>query len=132
MFGLRKRAAEEKWNANVAQWLSSGHVLGGNVGPNFSTTKEHKLCVRFAASYPDAAEFLRNKLRDPNPILAAYAFKCLIRVVDLNYEDIPADVSERSDVIEVQQNGCIGETKSFRQFVRDYFDLDPIEGFPDL
>lgn len=126
MFGWKKKTAEDAWTNYEPQWLSSGWVLGGAVGPYFAVSKEHKLCERFAKSHPDSAEFLLKKLRDPNPILAAYAFKCLIRVIDVTASDIPADVADRADEITVQQTGCIAETKQLGQFISEYFE-EPID-----
>ena len=40
MFGLGKSSPDKTWDSNVAQWLSSGAVLGGMVGPNFNVSKE--------------------------------------------------------------------------------------------
>ena len=126
MFGWFRSTPDETWDNNVPQWLASGCVLGGMVGPNFGVSKEHKLCERFARQHPGAAEFLIGKLSDPNPILAAYAFKCLIRVADLDYSDLPTDAANRTETVDVQQSGCIRETKTLRQFIRNFFDVhDP-------
>lgn len=102
-------------------------------GPNFGVSKEHKLCERFACKHPDSTDFLLAKLADPNPILAAYAFKCLIRVADLDYSDLPSDAANRTDRIDVQQSGCIRESKTLRQFFRNYYDIDdPDDDFGDF
>ena len=124
MFGWSKSTPAETWNKNVPQWLASGCVLGGMAGPNFCVSKEHKLCERFARRHPDATDFLIGKLSDPNPILAAYAFKCLIRITDLGYNELPTDAANRTETVDVQQAGCIRETKTLRQFIRNYYDVD--------
>ncbi len=133
MFGWSSSTPEETWDHNVPLWLASGCVLGGAICPNFGVSKEHKLCERFANKHPDATNFLLGKLSDPNPILAAYAFKCLIRVADLDYANLPTDVANRTETIDVQQAGCIRETKTLRQFLRNYYDIDdPDDDFENL
>ena len=132
MFGWFSSTPDETWNKNVPQWLASCRVLGARVGPNFEVSKEHKLCERFARKHSSATEFLIGKLSAPNPILAAYAFKCLIRLADLEYNDLPTDAANRTETIEVFQTGCIGETKTLRQFIRNYYDIDDPDDDFDL
>ena len=132
MFGWSKPTPDETWDSYVPRWLSSGRVRGGMVGPYFQVSKEHRLCEHFARKHPNSETFLIAKLADPNALLAAYAFKCMTRVAEPKYDELPQEAINRTDRIEVQQSGCMQETQTLRQFIRNYFEIeDPDDGFLD-
>jgi hypothetical protein len=85
------------------------------------TPLEHFLAVYFAKYHRNSESFLMEKLHDPNPYLAAYAFKCLIRCRHLILADIPADVLERKDEINWLPFGCLREKIPLNQLIQNYF-----------
>jgi hypothetical protein len=92
-------------------------------------SEEHLLCEEFVGLHPEAADFLFAKLRDPDPYLAAYAFKCLIRVRDLEMEDIPHDILHRTDRIYTLW-GCVRRTNTLGSFIRGYWGFEDPEPEP--
>ena len=114
---------EETWSSFAEVWGKVSVVLGF-VGPAWRKAEPHLLCEEFAARHPDARVFLVQKLSDPNPYLAAYAFKCLIRVCNVQPADIPADVLSRQEEIEVQQLGCLAHRETLCDYFHGYFELE--------
>src|SRR5688572_5698481 len=100
----------EDWKNLSKLWTGSSRVLMAEVGPLWQMHPEHYACILFAEKYPDSKQFLIEKLSDPSPVLAAYAFKCLIRIVDLKPGDIPANVLRREDAIETHFHSFIEQT----------------------
>ena len=101
--------------------MRSDAVYGEAVGPKMLPAYEHILCEVFAQEFPDSRDFLMQKLQDQNAQVAAYAFKCLIRVAELGLEDIPESVRARQDVIHECGVGCrVRETK-LGAFIAEYF-----------
>lgn len=65
--------------------------------------------------------FFLEKLRDPDPVLVGYAFKCLIRAnPKIQIHDIPAEVLKRSDKIPILW-ADLGDHLTVGDFVRGYF-----------
>jgi len=120
---------ESDWERFADTWRGALCVRSGEVGPVMEPSQEHLLCEEFAELHPNAADFLFAKLRDPNPYLAAYAFKCLIRVRDLEVEDIPQDILHRADPIQTLW-GCVARTTTLGSFIRRYWGFDDPEPEP--
>jgi hypothetical protein len=111
----------DDWKNLSAFWRQSERVLGSEVGPKWEMPKEHLACVLFAQAYPDSKKFLLERLFDPHPIVAAYAFKCLMRVTDLRPSDIPLSVRSRSDRIENVFHSHI-QRMTLGEFISGYFE----------
>lgn len=77
------------------------------------------MCLDFAECYPDSKTFLIEKLMDPDPRIAAYAFKILIRF-DVDFEEIPPDVFRRGEEIGIHIHSRI-DLKTLGAFVSDFF-----------
>lgn len=120
---------EYDWERFAEIWCAANCVRSGQTGPTLTPSEEHLLCVEFAELHPDAADFLFEKLRDPNPYLAAYAFKCLLRVRDLEMEDIPADILYRTDPIHTLW-GCVVRKNTLGNFIRAFWGYEDPE--PEL
>src|SRR5262249_46507904 len=99
----------------------AGSVRGSAVGPMMIPAYEHLLCDHFAVSHPDAKTFLLKKLFNPNPYLAAYAFKCLIRLPDFERTDLPEAVLSRKECISVHQMGWGAREMPLGEFFLGYF-----------
>jgi len=102
-------------------WEQSPHVLQSEVGPRWEMPPQHKACVDFADHYPDCKEFLIAQLSDQDPRIAAYAFKCLARVTDIQRMEIPNDVIVRGEKITTVMHSSVDET-TIGQFMSRYFD----------
>lgn len=79
------------------------------------------MCLEFAEQYPDSKAFLIAQLSDPDPRLAAYAFKILIRICELTPADIPPAVVARADEITVIVHSR-GNTQTLHDFFAGYFE----------
>src|SRR4051812_40417871 len=91
---------EIRWHAYSYVWEAAQVITGSATGPLMIPSYEHLLCEDFARCHPDSADFLLEKLSDPHPYLAAYAFKCLLRVKQsLQVEDLPSAVLERQEEV---------------------------------
>ena len=109
------------WRNLCAFWTQSKQVLGAEVGPLWETPGQHIACILFAHKYPDSKQFLVERLSDEDPIVAAYAFKCLIRVTDLKHDDIPPSVRSRADSIDTVFHSFV-ERKTLAEFMSEYFE----------
>lgn len=112
---------QSAWNRCSQVWIAAGCVYGSAVGPDLSEPFSHSLAAWFPWYHWGAREFLLCRLRDSNPLLAAYAFKCLLRAGPLTQDDIPQDVLERTDEITALRFGCCSETLSLGDYIRQYF-----------
>lgn len=121
------RRTESAWRRCVELWTVSQRVYGAEVGPNFDTPFEHSLTEYFAWYHPRSRAFVLQQLQNPNPYVAAYAFKCLIRYGPIDREDIPHDVFSRGEMIETFPFGCIGETLPLGQYISEYFETAQYE-----
>ena len=120
LIGTRKSA----WRRCVRKWDGAKRVFAGMVGPHLALPFEHTLAAWFRTFHRNSKSFLTVKLQDPNPVLAAYAFKCLVRFPDLTIDDIPPNVLSRQEEIETQF-ACIVSTISLGRYIFEYF------GVPD-
>lgn len=118
---------ELDWNKCAAAWGELDCITGGMTGPMLAPTAAHLSCEDFAKKHPDSFEFLLQKLYEPNPILAGYAFKCLIRVSHISLKDLPAEVLSRSERVNVQQGGCVVQEMTLGQYFRGYWGLPLVE-----
>jgi hypothetical protein len=100
----------------------SDAVYGEAVGAKMLPAYEHILCEVFAEEYPDSRDFLTQKLQHESGQIAAYAFKCLMRVAKLRFEDIPESVRARQGVIRECGLGCKVRETTLGTFIADYFD----------
>lgn len=117
------------WERFAETWRSAGCVRSAHVGPIMVPSEEHLLCEEFAELHPDSADFLFTKLSDPDPYLAAYAFKCLLRVRDLEMEDIPQTILQRGDSINTLW-GCVVRPSTLGSFIRGYWGFEDPEPDP--
>src|SRR3954468_10672711 len=93
---------EKDWAWLRELWLSKPTLMQAEVGPKWEMPGQHRACIDFARRYPEAKEFLLGKLSDPLPLIAAYAFKCLVRITDLKSSDLPETVRTRKESITVR------------------------------
>jgi hypothetical protein len=112
---------ENDWSLLCGLWKQSPHVLQSEVGPRWKMPPHHKVCVEFADHYPDSKEFLIAQLADRDPRIAAYAFKCLVRVARIQKSEISNDVIARAEKITTVMHSFIDET-TLGQFIGHYFD----------
>ena len=120
---------EYDWERFGETWRTANCVCSGAVGPVMEPSEEHLLCKEFAELHPEAGDFLFSKLRDPDPYLAAYAFKCLVRVRELEMEDIPHDILYRTDPIYTLW-GCVRRPDTLGSFIRGYWGCEDPEPEP--
>jgi hypothetical protein len=91
---------EEAWTRCAVVWQKEGLLC--QCAPHVRASFGHELAVALARQHSKEAAFFLRKVADPDPLLAAYAFKCLIRVVKPCREDLPAGALQRSETIQVQ------------------------------
>jgi hypothetical protein len=96
---LFKGELEGDWKSLCELWLREPYLMQSEVGPLWETPPQHEACIEFSKRYPDSKGFLIGKLAHQNALIAAYAFKCLVRVTDLKPEEIPEAVRLRKDRI---------------------------------
>lgn len=121
LFRYMRGDHQEAWERCASLWSSRQSVYGAEVGPNCGMPFEHFLTEKFYRYHKKSSEFLASQLRNPDPRLAAYAFKCFIRFKPIEIEEIPSDVLARSEEIHVAFFGCCGETMTLGQYIKDYF-----------
>ncbi|MCE9545943.1 MAG: hypothetical protein K8T25_10550 [Planctomycetia bacterium] len=110
----------EDWKNFSNYWAQSNQVLGAEVGPTWKMPDEHLACIRFAETYPDSKQFLLDRLSDSHPVVAAYAFKCLIRITDLKRCDVPQSALSRMERVETVFHSSV-ERKTLGDFMEEYF-----------
>lgn len=90
---------EDAWERCAAVWRECGLVCQWTAhdGAAFG----HELATALAHRHRGQKGFFLARLRDPDPLLAAYAFKCLIRVYTPTRADLPAGTLERSELVRV-------------------------------
>jgi hypothetical protein len=109
------------WQLLCSLWHQTPYVLQSEVGSLWEMPLQHKVCIEFADRYPDSKLFLIDQLQDPDPRIAAYAFKCLARVTDIQRPEIPNDVFVRGEKIATVLHSFTDET-TIGDFIRGYFD----------
>jgi hypothetical protein len=121
LFRYLHGSPQNAWNRCARLWAASNIAYGGMVGPELVTPFEHSLAENFVGYHRHSRDFLIEQLHDPNPILAAFAFKCLIRCGPLRPDDIPAAVLARNDQINAQRIGCCVVSMTLAKYISDYF-----------
>lgn len=117
----------EDWNALCKIWKQSDKVMSGEVGPTWIMPPQHKVCLEFADHYTDSKDFIASKLADNDPLIAAYAFKILIRLDSFFRNDIPNEVFNRKEKITIHIHSFT-ETKTLNEYFDEYFKIDePIQ-----
>lgn len=114
------------WEVIYCGWKECEQVMSGAVGPKWEMPPQHKVCLEFAERYPDSKEFVISHLSDPDPRIAAYAFKILIRIGDLQEADLPPHVIQREEEIEVLVHSHANR-KTLREFFLGYFGSEDSE-----
>jgi hypothetical protein len=124
---------ETTWYAYQRIWEAADCVSGRAVGPTMVPSYEHLLCEDFARIHPDALDFVIGKLSDRNPHVAAYAFKCLVRMKDVSRADLPEAIFRRKAPIKELGFGCKVRLTTLADFVEGFFaDGYEEEDRPDL
>jgi hypothetical protein len=105
------------WERCAAVWKECGLVCQavGYAGPAFP----HDLAVALARQHRQKELFL-SKLSDPDPLLAAYALKCLIRACELRCEDLPPELFQRPEPIQVL-HADMADQERLGAFFEGYF-----------
>lgn len=107
------------WERCSTVWRDVGLVCQ-DTPSHYSVPFAHLLAVALAQQHRSQREFFLGKLLDPDPLLAAYAFKCLVRVCDLGPQDVPAEALSRSDLIRVLDGQYVDEQR-LGDFFKVYF-----------
>jgi hypothetical protein len=97
--------------------LQAGHV---------ETAFPHALARALGSRHRAQSKFFRKKLNDRDPLLAAYAFKCLVHACDLHRKDIPRKAMERQDRVTILW-ADLGEEMTLSRFFENYFRDKEIE-----
>lgn len=115
---------ETDWANACAAWQQRESVGSGEEGPTWQMSPEHALCLDFARLYPDAGSrrFFISQLLHPDPRIAAYAFKILIRL-DVEPAEMPMAVFGRRESIRVHVHSEVREHLLGGWFL-DYFGLE--------
>ena len=116
------RPIHAAWARCAAHWKSVGRVMLS--APHVPGSFAHTLAIALGTGHRRNAGFFLEQLHNPDPLLAGYAFKCLIRAnPDLTIDDIPSDVLERTDEIPTLW-ADLGAGVSVGHFVKGYFRND--------
>src|SRR5262249_46620482 len=110
---------EEAWERCSKVWTEVGLVCQ-EAPYHRSVPFAHLLAVALARQHRTQKSFFFRKLLDPDPLLAAYAFKCLIRVCKLRRETFPEEALSRSEPIKVL-GGRFVNTELLGDFFKVYF-----------
>jgi hypothetical protein len=96
---LIRGRVEDAWERCVAVWREGGLVCqwAAHDEPAFG----HQLAVALARQHRRKRAFFLGKVADPDPLLAAYAFKSLIRAGKPRREELPAGALQRPDPIRI-------------------------------
>lgn len=124
LFFFLNGTTDSAWQRCAVVWARAERAFGAKIGPNFDTPFEHSLTEYFVRYHRRSRGYLIEQLQNPNPYLAAYAFKCLIRYGPISMDEISADVLARKDDIDVTFFGCISETMTLSNYIRNYFERD--------
>jgi hypothetical protein len=110
---------EQAWERCAEYWKECGIVLGPRErGVPFP----HELAVALARQFPGRRQFFLAKLADHDPLLAAYAFKCLIRMGDLRRHHPPESVQGRCERVKVLSGlSCCIDEEPLGLFFEGYF-----------
>jgi hypothetical protein len=108
-------SVEEAWNRCGEYWALFPRVE--QCAPHTGAGLCHWLTVAFGRRFRTEKAFLIGKLGDPDPLLAAYAFKCLVHTGQLQREDLPLSAWARTEEINIGWANRI-----WRQTLASYFE----------
>jgi hypothetical protein len=111
---------EKDWERVAALWRAADVVYQAITGPLMKTHPEHEACILFAKYHPGSRDFLVRQVETAEPMVAAYAFKCLVRVADITAGDLTKAL-KRTEVIRVTEL-CASEDLALGEFVKRFFD----------
>jgi hypothetical protein len=111
---------EADWATLCQIWRQSNTVMSGAVGATWVMPPEHKVCLEFAEAYPESKQFLLGHLADLNPVIAAYAFKTLIRIGELERSEVPPELLARQEEVTVHVHSRL-HSKILGDFFSEYF-----------
>lgn len=111
----------QDWKLLCDLWRQDDKVLQAEVGPLWRMPPQHEACLQFEDRYPDSKTFLIKQLSDLDPRIAAYAFKCLVRVTKIEKAELSSEVLSRADKITTLMHSFADEI-SVGQFINRYFE----------
>ena len=114
-----RRSIEDHWISCETVWRRADAVLGEALGPARRRPLASHLCERFAHLHPDSESFLIDKLRGADPIPAAYAFSCWIRLAKSKRGRLPEEVVARKEPIPFH-SGCFASTVPLGEWISEY------------
>lgn len=96
---LVRGRVQDAWERCSAVWREQGLVCqwAAHDGAGFG----HELAVALARYHRTERAYFLGKIADPDPLMAAYAFKCLIRTGRLRREELPVGALQRSEPVKV-------------------------------
>lgn len=109
---------EDAWKRCCEVWKRIGLVCqwSDHDGAGFG----HLLAVALAERQREQQTFFLSKVADPDPLLAAYAFKCLIRTIKPERKQLPAGSLQRTEVIPVLWADLVDE-KPLGEYLEGWF-----------
>lgn len=119
---ILKGTAEQAWARAREVWSSAGAVYGGMVAFDTDAPFEHELASEFAWRHPGSKLLVESEMLDKDPLVAAYAFKVLIRLEKLTLASLPLELLQRNEKIRIFAGACIGDRITLSEFLRGYFD----------
>lgn len=108
------------WASLRELWTKCDSVLQSEVGTLWAMPLQHRACVEFPKHYPESKAFLIRQLHDADQRVAAYAFKCLVRVADIKKSDVPAGILARADTVTTFFHHA-HTTTTLGEFIAHYF-----------
>lgn len=109
---------EDAWKQCSHVWIGIGRVHQPSVHDDAGFG--HDLAVALVERHKTQRSFFLRAVADDNPLLAAYAFKCLIRTGKLNRDEMPAGAMTREELVTV----CwadLGEDYTLGRFFDEWF-----------
>lgn len=104
---LVRGRVEDAWERCAAIWREGGFVCQWTA--HHEAAFGHELAVALARQHPSQQAFFLGQVAHPDPLLAAYAFKCLIRAGKPRREELPAGALQRLDPIRVLWADLVNE-----------------------
>jgi hypothetical protein len=114
---------EVAWERCAAYWLAVGAMLKCFATFPFPDQLVERLALRHRAR----REFFVGKLLDPNPLLAAYAIRCLAAVGPIREDDVPGAALARGDEFKVRLPHWYG-TDTVGSYIRECLVAQSEEG----
>jgi hypothetical protein len=96
---LVRGSVEEAWDRCAAVWREAGVV--GN-GADDHWVFDHELAAALGRRHRRRRPFFLERIADADPLLAAYAFKCLLRTGEVRGDDLPVGSLQRTEPVDVQ------------------------------